>query len=861
MDQLGLEIRLEGFEPKEWEKLEVRFPLYVQCYEEALTAILNNIESNSKALEERRNSKIDCGSTKSEFVRPLKESNIIAFMGDRGAGKTTAVNEFCRLLRGYFRDYEEWNSKLVCRNRGDNKEYKFHVLTPIDASVLGTKEDLVEVILAGLYQEFQREYELCKQASKKSVLIQEIIRNFDDAYKEYVNVGKRDEQIGIQETALARLKYISNSLKAKATLKTLICNFLKLLDNEKDSEKSYLVVTIDDLDMSPENGYEMLEQLYKYFSNQKVIILIAIKYEQMKTICDKHFADCLTPEHGGIHKNIFTKSYKRAKKLSNDYLLKVIPLSNRVYMPEANVLDKRCFVVIPEDEKTVKEFILSKIALKMNIFYDIRGVKKHFCLPGTIRELVTYNEFLDSLIPFEEIEKAQDKKIILYDQNHERFNADIEFGMATRVLDDEQLELFRLIKARDIERRAKYTVNFLKSWMGGEKGSRLKDEVDRQKYCYADLLQSIYKLGREDYDDKPLVHCILASFTSEMVREYYSYRNNPKPEARNRAAQRLKGFLGESFGGLWFDADIAKEKINYEKETIQLSSMPHISWVKREIRISFLLKENEDKMSRAVKELKELVLYIECLMMLFFKFRDGSGREILPKWEFDISDGATVEGEKIEIVISNDAEDSVFDILGFIGKEITIKSDNEKEVLDKQVDMLIEDAKRGVEKYTAGSDFKRIGDKNRFYDDLKVWIEKHSIWYKIKAKDQVSFPYYNLDMSYNIMKRVKASLEKNMQTETKSEDAYNYLKTVYGYIADELGREDEKYEKLVGDDKAPKVRQAFLESPFVNALSIQCEKNQEDVLDSRMLSNVFCQAFKIIDPITVDVIAQHDMDE
>ena len=96
MDQLGLEIRLEGFEPKEWEKLEVRFPLYVQCYEEALTAILNNIESNSKALEERRNSKIDCGSTKSEFVRPLKESNIIAFMGDRGAGKTTAVNEFCR---------------------------------------------------------------------------------------------------------------------------------------------------------------------------------------------------------------------------------------------------------------------------------------------------------------------------------------------------------------------------------------------------------------------------------------------------------------------------------------------------------------------------------------------------------------------------------------------------------------------------------------------------------------------------------------------------------------------------------------------------------------------------------------------
>lgn len=768
------------------------------------------------------------------------------------------------MLYGYFRNYEELNSKLACRNNDDIKEYKFHVLTPIDASVLGTKEDLVEVILAALYQEFQSEYEQCKQASPKNVLMQDIIRNFDDAYKEYINVGKHDE-LGIPETSLARLKYISNSLKAKATLKMLVCNFLRLLYGERDSGKSYLVITIDDLDVSPENGYEMLEQLYKYFSNQKVIILVAIKYEQMKTICDKHFADCLTPEHGGIHKDVFKKSYKRAKKLSNDYLLKAIPLSNRVYMPEANVLDKRALVVIPEGENTelsVKEFILRKIVLKMNIFYDIKGLKKHFCLPGTVRELVTYNEFLDSLVPFEEIEKAQNKKMVLYDQNHERFNADIEFGMAIRVLDDEQLELFRLIKATDIERRARYTVSFMKSWMQ-QKGSHLKDEVDGQAYCYADLLERIYKLGREDYDNKPLVHCILASFTSEMEREYYSYRNNSDSGAKGRAAKRLKGFLGNTFGGNWF-GEVAQLILNKNDFRIQVGYIPDAAMARLEIALALDIPQNLKKLESLENELVELVPCMECLNLLFSDFKDECGKNIYPKWEFIIEEGQTEDGEVIELRIKSGATTAIFDMLGFIGKEIVRERENKKENKKENEymilnDLLAESIKQCLDNYVEKHADLTSNERIKL-DDLKKRAESKSIWSEMQSDGGAVFPYYNLDMSYNIMKRVRKKLVETAQI--RKESICDYFSLVYGYIAEELRAEEEGYKKIPGIDGLPAFSENFVRSTFIKAFGISGVRQKcEGGLNRERMEDILLQTVNSLDvSLTLD-IKQHDINE
>lgn len=848
MENTRLEIRLQEFgeNQEKWEKLGIKFPLYAKCYEEALKAILNNINYNQNSKNEKKNSAVFFAGMENDYTAPLEESNIIAFIGERGSGKTTVVNEFSRILYEYYDKHENWNlMNAYC----DGKMHCFHILAPIDASVLETKEDLLEVILASMYQAFEKKIEYYKKSIGRSDLIQNIVRDFDSAYQDYINVGRHGEQLGLGETALAKLKYISNSLKTKNAIKSLIDNFLDLLDERNGkSENSYLVVVIDDLDMSPENGYEMLEQLHKYLAYERVIILIAIKYEQMKMICDQHFVDCLTPEYGGVHESVYNKFYKRTKMLSSDYLLKVLPMPNRIYMPKNN-LKENGIIVNPQKEQEkllVKEFILRKIAVKMNIYYDANGLKRHFCLPNTVRELVSYNEFLESLYSIEEIEQLEAEKheswIGLYDQNHERFNNNIEYRMAVRILDDDQLDIYHLIMDRNIGRRAKYAVSFLESWMAEKEKKRkngetkeysgkigLKDKVDGRGYCYSDLLEIIYKLGREDYDDKVLVHCILASFTSEMVREYCSYKHNDREDARRRAENRLKCFLGNTFGGKWFGEYMPKIKtIGYSDRSMNVAYIPNAKM--SEFKFSSTIAETKDIGTCMKKMLSDYVPYIERLTLLLSDFKNERGEKIGPEWKFSLSYGIA-EAHSVQMEVESGADTAVFDIFGFIGKELRQEG---AEDIRKLNGKLIRDLKECLKSALTQLGYPEEKEKT-LLEELEREVKQKSIWAKTKMKSgDVEFPYYNLDMSYNIMKRVRAKLSENIQLWEM--EVYDYFCTVYRYVAEELKREEEYYQDLLGKKKIPHFFDDFINAPYMKAFDIY---GSDDKVKDRDKVNAF----------------------
>ncbi len=851
MQNRRLEIRLKGYgeqEEREWKELQIEFPLYTQCYKDALTAVFSNINYNMCPQKEDGSVDIAFAGMEKEYSAPLENSNIIAFIGDRGSGKTTALNEFCRILHGYHNNREKWEPRLACKGEGG---YRFHVLAPIDASVLGAKEDLMEVILASMYQVFQKKTEDYKKNFGRSELIQTIIRDFDDVYRDYINVGNHDEnQKVLGESVLAKLKYISNSLKTKNSMKKLTEDFLNLLD-KRDGEKSFLVIVIDDLDMSPENGYEMLEQLHKYPANQRIIILVAIKYEQMKIICNQHFVDCMTPEYGGIHREIFDNFYKKAKRLSSDYLLKVIPLSNRIYMPESNLLDKRGMIIEPSDKYKVKEFILMKIAAKMDIFYDAKGLKRHFCLPATVRELVSYNAFLDSLHSTEEIEQ-QENSMVLYDENHERFNGDIEYRMAIRILDDEQLEVYRLIMERNIERRAKYAVNFLKSWMEEKRNSyekeknnkktlRLRDRVDDQKYSYGDLLEVIYNLGRDDYSDKVLVHCILASFTSEMVREYYCYKNGKIPpnvenDENNRtqendvgeAAKRLKSLLGSTFGGEWFGKEVPALRSLMDSGTeTTIGYIPNGKMSEVKIEMMAIISASEDKMGCMKRLLEKAVSDIGLLMLFLSNFRDSGGKEINPEWKCFLNLGETESGYGIVLEISSNVERADFDIFGFIGKELEGQGtggDDTKATDNKELRFSIEFAKSARQQLY---DYDEKGIKKIIKKLEAEAIKKlaETLGRKNTGARKVIFPFYNLDMSYNIMKRVRSRLKENIQL--REAEVYDYFCAAYGYIASELKKEEQYYTALLGKGKVPQYYDDFVNSSYLETFELKVEADKK----------------------------------
>lgn len=880
------------------EGYQIEYPMYRRHYEDALAAVLNSIESNSLQWAENQGAH-GCGGGK--YGVPLQKSNIIAFTGSRGAGKTTAITEFGRILESYYPAESERGQGYGYGN-GSRKGCRFHVLPLIDASVLSAKEDLIEVILASMYQIVNTKQRGCKQgySEGEDKLFTRIIAEFDNVYKDYLNVGNHGEQNTSGGSVLVKLRNVSDSLKIKVALEKLTESFLEILEGGRRNEDSYLVVMVDDLDMNPRNGFEMLEQLYKYLSNPRIVILIAIKYEQMFLLSEKNFVDGLVPKYGSTHERVYNKYEKVAKTLADEYLLKALPIENRIYLPERSKLYQEAWVAQGETNLLpVKDFLLKKTAQKMDIYYDAKGLKKHFILPCTVRELVSYNAFLDSLLPIEEMEKQQERSqegvMELYDQNHERFNRDIEGRMALKLLNDEQLAVYRSIMERHVERRGGYMLCFIRSWMRNkgyfrnylhlsdkqllrafasinDKGNdrkRLEDSVDELDYCYTDLMQVLYDLGRKDYEDKVLVHCIMASFTSEMAREYYSYRYGSE-EARKSAGKNLRSFLGTTFGGDWLAEVMPKVALEMGRYSASLdacykgnvsvldlvieSASVDLNWEKTEEWLTDLLAEN--------------LPYLECISLLFANAKDEAGRRISPEWTFDVRKrDRTEDGVKAVLIITGRVGKADFDMFGFLGREM-----KEETSFQKRDESLMKALELCALRYC--NIYRETATRERIRSLLRMKATKKSIWHD--RQENMAFPYYDFDMAYNVVKRVRRKMAGT--SSVSSEQICEYYRTVYGYMAHCLWEEEKYYKDLFESDNAdnvPEFYNSFMNSPFIKAFGAQYEGQElwpekpqhkglikksgsGERLDTEKLNKFLLGAIKSLD---VNVVKMEDEEE
>ena len=299
------------------------------------------------------------------------------------------------------------------------------------------------------------------------------------------------------------------------------------------------MVVIDDLDLNIKNGLKMLDQLYKYLSHRQVIVITAVDYKQLSVIAERYFME---DQFKGSQIHMY-----QGKKLALDYLDKFLPVAYRIYMPDIVKIGEELAIRINrEKESDLKEYLLKKITEKMHIYYDRVGTKRHFAEQDTIRKIVFYSEFLESLNDVEfsnckmikGVYEGEDKKEIIlvqntkmkrYDENHERFNSDIKERVLYEKTTEEQRELFHALLQRDLGRRARYLIEFRRNWIDK---LPLDANIDYREYSYGEILQCIYNWGRESLADKPLLHCIMASFSSEMVREYLNYMYSGKELSR-----------------------------------------------------------------------------------------------------------------------------------------------------------------------------------------------------------------------------------------------------------------------------------------------------------------------------------------
>ena len=806
---------------------------------------------------------------KSIFKMALKNgemqenANILTFIGKRGSGKTTAMNEFCEILKGMQEkdNKEYWISKAMGGHSSIEKlrnySFYFRVLDPIDASLVEDREELFELILAKLYKVYSERLNNFDIKDSFGIKNKEIIKKFEELLQMYQfsKAGERKEK-----TAFSTLiQNMGGSGEIAGKVSVLIDELLKI--EERNSSHEYLVITIDDLDLNIKNGYKMLEQLQKYFVYHKIIILITVDYDQMVLVCTKHFMNELETGRGNVNnkndENLGDNIEIRYRTLVNDYMIKVFPLEHRMYMPDMRKLTKKSMIMLEGESEgqtiqekegcRIKEFLMYKVAESMRIYYDICGMKYHFCEPNTVRTLVEYNNFLndldnrfriesDQLIGYNELlgkdEKEREKIIknnleILrsYDGNHERFNWDIMKRLAQTTLNQYQDAFFKKLMERNLERRAMYFVS-------SEKCGKeiIMQDINPEQYTYGDLLQKLYEWGRKYYDDKPLMSCVIASFTSEMVREYIFYRyleeNNDK---RLRSLERLERFLGNTFSNRWINNIFPQVWVVLEYKMISgefgyiekiENSAFRIEYdmedLKELSRIKIIMNNRKNIENILEKWLKKtsMVPVLECLGMFL------SCKEEEDKFQFiikisEMERAASSEKENMVFAVELGEGQYSLDMLGFVKNSLRFEERKKR---------LHSDIVKGILEMILWENKITKNGRKILEDAIQKVVKGQSLLEKYKSDGEAAFPFYNLDLSYNVIKRVRRNRDKKKEFIMESQ-MLNEIRDVYLCIKKELKEQDKLYAPVTNQIKYGDI---FENNPYIHMICEIIEKSADD---------------------------------
>lgn len=302
-------------------------------------------------------------------------NNIIAFCGDRGTGKTSCMMSFRSQLQATtVAKYEEAkNGKNEEEIKQIKKNYVF--LDAIDPSFFDETHNILELVLGNMYRSIKDKNDDSEDFNNLVVEFNKVMR-----YLKYLSSPQDKERF---YDALQELESLSAGLTLQAKIRDLFENFLKLMGGK------LLIITIDDLDLNIKGAYTMSEHIRKYLTNEYCIILLSVKIDQLVEAIQLN----ITKDN--------SISAVEGHNMASKYVTKLLPIGNRVNMPE---LEEYCNYELDYKIKgetisyhSVKESVTHVIFWKTGyLFYNSKG-RSSYIVPRNLRSLRQLLHLLSSL--------------------------------------------------------------------------------------------------------------------------------------------------------------------------------------------------------------------------------------------------------------------------------------------------------------------------------------------------------------------------------------------------------------------------------------------------------------------------------
>lgn len=200
---------------------------------------------------------------------------------------------------------------------------------------------------------------------------------------------------GAGENSFEILSRVGKAADTRTLMHHLVSKLLDFLNPTIGVSNSYLVIPVDDLDMSVQHAYVLAEDIRKYFMIPNVIILVAAKVDQLRMAVEQSYVERFRDYRRELQK----PTQEEIEAMSNLYLEKLIPLGRRLAMPDFSWVEISKTTHLEwggEAKGNLEEFILKIVKEKTKLYFRPQKDKIHPIVPRTLREIHNFLKWMEN---------------------------------------------------------------------------------------------------------------------------------------------------------------------------------------------------------------------------------------------------------------------------------------------------------------------------------------------------------------------------------------------------------------------------------------------------------------------------------
>ena len=379
--------------------------IFYDQYKQALK-MLETIVKTSETIQEKEQE--DKNRKNRNWQSEDYENNIIAFCGERGEGKSSAMCTFIKSLSNI--DEEILDDMQIELDSIKNTYFDEPII--IDSSQFDDVHNILDIVLAKIYEKFKEDYEENEEVSERRK--EELLNQFQKVYRQVSMINNQSKMLDDEfdyEGNIGKLSKLGESTRLKTSLKKLLelyLEFRKNIGNGKKKGNHQIIIAIDDLDLCSANAYKMAEQIRKYLILPQIVIVMAVKIEQLE-LCvqernlidfEKVFKAYEKSNENNNKSN--SKIYGEIFGMAERYVSKLIPKARRIYLPKVQSLENTDIVYqgdnkkIPiwssedNEENSLVEKVLKLITDKTGMIFLPEESGTSYLLPDNLRDMVNW---------------------------------------------------------------------------------------------------------------------------------------------------------------------------------------------------------------------------------------------------------------------------------------------------------------------------------------------------------------------------------------------------------------------------------------------------------------------------------------